>query len=61
MVVVVFDFYYNYYYYIIPKISVHVHSGSTCILKCLDAHGGCVIVIQDIMKRLKTQDQAWLV
>ena len=59
MVVVVFDFYYNYYYYIIPKISVHVHSGS--ILKCLDAHGGCVIVIQDIMKRLKTQDQAWLV
>ena len=38
---------------------MHVHSCT--ILKCLDAHGGCAIVIQDIMKRVKTQNQAWLV
>ena len=37
---------------------MHVHSCT--ILKCLDAYGGCAIVIQDIMKRVKTQNQAWL-
>ena len=30
------------------KFTVHVHNCT--ILKCLDAHGGCAIVIQDIMK-----------
>ena len=38
---------------------MHVHSCT--ILKCLDAHGGCAIVIQDIVKKVKIQNQAWLV